>query len=341
MEDNKIQWDASMVKSLKNANGAVSDQSLGYQYTIQTTTFIRARVLEQKFYTVPMADYVPIEVGTGAYLEDIKTNVQYDLAGSFEAGIQDTASGPTQVAQVSVATAPKTAKIKTWAYGYQYSVPEVEKALASNNWNVIEGKMRALKRRFDLGLQKVAFLGLRSDAGVPGLLSNTEVTVDSATTITKYISSMSAIEFSTFVQKILGVYFANAGYTVLPDTFLMPMQDFLGLTAPVSPDFPVVNKLAYLEDAFKRATMNPNFKIRATAYNDQTNNVGVWAVAGTNRYVLYRNDPDTVKMDLPVSFVLNPAATADNFHWNGVGVAQFTGAVVYRAPEVMYFDWAA
>ena len=338
MEPNTIPWQHGL--TLKNANGAVSDSALGYQYATQTTTFIRAKVIEQKFYKIPFAEYIPVEVGTGAFLEEIKTNLTYDLAGSFEEGIQGTASGPTQVAQVSVATSPKTATIKTWAYGYQYNTIEVEKALASNNWNVIEGKMKALKRKWDLGLQEISFLGLKSDSRIPGLLSNTAVTVDSST-ITGYISALNYTNFATFVKDLMAAYFANSNSTVLPDTFVIPMVDFLGLEVPVSPQFPNVSMMEYLLKAFKAASMNPNFKIVGVAYCDQANNAVYWAANGSNRYCLYRNDPETLKMDIPVPFLLNPAATGDNFNWNGVSLGQFGGTVVYRTPEVMYFNWAA
>jgi hypothetical protein len=46
-------------------------------------------------------------------------------------------------------------------------------------------------------------------------------------------------------------------------------------------------------------------------------------------------------MDLPVDLTLMGPNTANNFQWNGVGVAQFTGTIIYRVPEVLYFDWAA
>ena len=336
-EEQKMAWVPGM--TLKNTNGAVSDQALGYQYATQTTTFIRASVIEQKFYEIPVAEFVPMEVGVGAFLEDIKTNIQYDLMGDFESGLQGTASGPTAVAQVSVGTSPKTAYVNTWAYGYQYNTIEVEKALASNNWNVIEGKMKALKKRWDLGIQKIAFLGLLSSkTKTPGLLSNADVVINTSV-ITALINGLSAADFATFVATIMGVYFSNSGSTVLPDTFLMPMSDYLGLTTPVSSAYPMNSKLEYLEKAFKIATQNPNFKIRGVAYCDQAQNAGYWAAGGTNRYVLYRKDPETVKMDIPVPFILNPAATADNFNWNGVSLGQFTGAVIYRTPEVLYFDW--
>lgn len=335
---NSIAWKEGM--KLTNSNGDISSNTLGYQYAIQTTQQIRPQVIQQKFYEVAPADFVPIVIGQGAWMEGIITNLQYDTAGDFESGIVDTAD-PSNIAQVSTGIAPVLAKIVTWAKGYTYSTPEVEKALASDNWDVISGKMGALKRNWDLGIQKIAFLGQKSDqAGVPGLLSNSNVNVNTAI-ITQSISSFSSTQFAAFVAGILSAYFDNSNDTVLPDTFVMPMSDYLGLVTPVSAQFPTVSQITYLLQAFREATQNPNFQIKGLAYSNQANNAGYWAVGGTNRYALYRRNAETVRMDLPVDFLLNAPGTANNFNWQGVGAGQFTGAIVYRPAEFLYFDWAA
>lgn len=328
--------------TLLNANGAVSDQSLGYQYTIQTTAQIRAKVIDQVFYELPIEKFVPIEVGMGAFMEDIKTNVEYSVSGSFESGIQGVASGPTQIMNVNVATAPKTAHLISWMGGYQYNVMEVEKALASNNWSIIEGSMKALKKRWDLGVQKIAFLGLKNDnTRVPGLLNNPEVTVDSAI-LTGYIKTLNAADFASFIQDLMGAYFANSGSTVLPDTLAIPMVDYLGLTTltPGTVGTYPVSKLSILLQAFREATQNPGFSIHGVAYCDQVNNAGYIGAGGSNRYVLYRKNPETVKMDMPVPLILHPANTSNNVHFNGVGMGQFGGCIVYRVPEFYYFGFA-
>lgn len=325
--------------TLLNSNGDVDASTLGYQYTIQTTSMIRARVVQQKFYQVPITDFISVIPGEGAWLEDIKTNLVYDVAGSFESGLIDNAVGPAQISTVDVGTAPITAKIYTWARGYQYTVPEVQKALASTNWDVVSSKMESLKKNWDLGIQKVAFLGLLTDlTNCPGLLTQSSVNIDNGTTIPTNISAMNTTQFQTLVSTILGVYYANSNNTVLPDTFEIPMDDYLGLATPIAPGFPVVSMLTYLLDAFKMITGNPNFKILPLAYGSAANNAGYVSVGGKSRYVLYRNDIETLSMDLPVNFYLSPAGTGNNFQWQGVGAGQFTGCIVYRPAEVMYFD---
>ena len=337
LRNSGLAWRPGM--KLLNSDGNIDSSTTGYQYTIQTTTFIRERVVQQKFYQVPIADYVPVDVGVGAWMEDIKTNLQYDVAGDFESGIVSVASGPSQLATVDVATAPKTAKVITWAKGYQYSVPEVAKALASNNWDVVSGKMAALVKNWQLGLQKIAFLGLQQDlTNVPGLLTSPEVTVNTSV-ITANISSLSSTNFQTLVANILAAYAANANYTAMPNRFAIPLSDYLGLGTAASADFPVIDMVTYLENMFKKITGEKDFKILPLAYGQAAQNAGyINGSSGKYRYCLYRMDPETLKMDIPVDFTLNPAGTANNFSWTGVGAGQFTGAIFYRPAECLYFD---
>lgn len=333
----KIVWRPGM--KLLNANGNVDTSTLGYQYTTQTTTYIRERVVEQKFYTVPIADFVPVDVGVGAWMEDIKTNLVYDIAGDFASGIISIASSPSALSTVDVATAPISARVVTWAKGYQYSVPEVSKALAADNWDVVSGKLSALTKNWQLGLQSIAFLGLQQDlANVPGLLTSPSVTINTSV-ITQNISSDSATQFQALVATILAAYAANANYTVMPNRFAMPLSDYLGLGTAASSDFPIVDMVTYLENMFKRITGEKDFKILPLAYGQAAQNAGwINGSTGKNRYCLYRFDPETVKMDIPVDFTLNPAGTANNFNWTGVGAGQFTGAIFYRPAEALYFD---
>lgn len=332
-------WQPGM--KLENSNGNVPDNTLAYQYTIQTTTAIRQDVIQQKFYEVAPADFMPVLVGLGAWMEDIKTNIEFQAAGGFESGYISTAQSPSQLDNVDVATAPVDARIWTWAKAYRYSIPEINKALAYNNWNIIQAKMAALMKHAQLGIQKISFLGNPTDlAGTPGLLSNSSVTVNTAV-ITQAISSMTFAQLQTLIADILEAYFLNSNNTVLPDSLAIPMSDYLGLGAFVNPAFPLAGSsfLAVLEDMFKKMTGNANFMIRGLLYGNQAANVGYWATLGTNRYVLYRNNPDTLKMDIPVPFTMNPAVPVGSINFEGSMMFQHTGCIFYRPAEALYFDW--
>lgn len=325
--------------SLRNANGQVDPSSLGYQYAIDTTTFIRTQVIEQKFYVVKPSDFIPVEVGTGAWLEEIRQNLTYDLAGDFEDGVQNVGEGNTQTPIVSAALSNKNAKIITWAKGYTWSIAEVEKALASNNWDVVKSMLNALKRNWDLGIQRTAFIGSRSlQTLVPGLISNADVTINTVV-IDDDISAMDANAFQEVVGKLLAAYYTNSNFTQnSPDTFLMPPDDFNGLGRAPSAAYPNISKLEYLTKTFVMLTGNAGFQIKPLAYCQKVNNAGFLSANGNQRYVLYKKDPDVLRMTIPVDFATTAPGTADNFYWKGIGYGQYTGTIIYRPPEVLYFD---
>ena len=148
---------------------------------------------------------------------------------------------------------------------------------------------------------------------------------------------MTTTQFNTFVAGIVQLYLTNCNEVRFPDRFVIPRSDWAGLASPVSPTYPMVSKLEYLEKAFKAICGN-GFKILTTAYCNKARNAGYWAANGTNRYALYSSDKEVMHMDIPVDLFINAPATGNNFQWNGVGAGQFTGMVAYRIPEVMYFD---
>lgn len=322
---------------LRNSNGDVDPTSLGYDYAIRTTTALRAKTLKQKYFEVAPADYFSVIPGEGAWLEQIRTNLEYGLSGNFESGIVNKGINQSQLNSVDVALSNKNAKIKTWAMGYEYSIIELEMALAASNWDVVAGKTNMLKKAYDLGLQKVAFLGMLSDSDVPGLLTNPDVTIDTVT-IPQNISAMDPDAFQTFVSAVLSAYRANANFTAYPNKLIMPEDDFLGLGSATSSSFPLGDKITYLESFFKKLTGRSDFKIMPLAYGNAAQNAGyINGNTGKNRYVLFNDDPETVRMDVPVPFqFINPTPRAISFE--GAAVSQFTGAIVYRVPEVMYFD---
>ena len=323
--------------TLTNSNGDVNTTSFGYDYVIRTTTWLRTKSIQQKFYEVPLTDYVTIEVGEGAWMENITQNLEFNAAGDFETGVQNISGQRAELAEVDVAISPVSYPIITWAKGYKYAIDELKKALASNNWDIVKAKTDALKKNWDLGIQKIVFLGSKNVAGVQGLLNQSGPTVDLAT-LTSNISALQPDTFAGFVQVILGLYYANSNSTVLPDTFIMPMDDMLGLAAPVSPSFPMNSKMEVLLNAFKAATGNPNFKILGSAYAMKANNIGYTTANGSQRYTLYRNDPEVVRQSIPANFTLTTPGTADNFQFKGVGYGQYTGVQCYRPREIYYFD---
>lgn len=321
---------------LTNANGDIDTAGIGYQYLIDTLSQIRSEVVEQKFYRIAPADFMPVDVGYGAWGDEIVQNLTFQTGGDFFDGDIDTNTDTGRMAQVDTGLSPIRMPIITWAKQVVWTIANIAKAAAASNWDLVSGKMESLKTDWDLGIQEIAFLGHRANPLVTGLLNDAEVNINT-TLIPVPISSMSETQFAAFVAGALAAYFTNSNDTEdKPDMFVIPANDYLGLTAPASATFFNVSKIEYLLTSFQKATDNPNFKIKGLAYAQDNRNVdrGI----DKNRYILYKSDPKTMKMTIPVDFTMLESATANNFNWTQPAHGQYSGLLIHRKREVLYFD---
>lgn len=321
---------------LTNANGEIDPNSSGFDYVIRTTSEIRSRIIEQKFYKVAPADYLDIDVGEAAWKEEIVQNISYDNAGDFFQGDVDTMQGNGRIAEVDTMIAPIRMPTQIWAKGVSWNVSQISQAAASSNWDVVESKMKSLKKNWDLGIQEIAFLGHPVIAAMTGLLNNAEVTINT-TLITTPISSMTPTQFTSFLSGLLNAYFANSNSTELPDILAMPTNDYLGLSIPYNEAYPAgPSRLEYMLNALRKMTRNPNFEILPLAYCQSA--VNAKRGISKNRYALYKKDPETLSMSIPVDFSMFEAGTANNIFWQQPAMGQYSGVLVNRPPEVLYLD---
>lgn len=322
---------------LLNANGDIAGDSLAYQYATDRLSFIRSKMVEQTFYEVSPADFFQVIPGEGAFAQNIITNVTIKTGSGFNAGKIGTANNGSSLAVANAAVTPKYTYIRNWAMAIEYSIFDVNQAAFAGNWDPIEAKHRARKKDWDLGIQGVAFLGDLDDLdSFPGLYTQPNVN-SNLTVITKKISAMSAAEFSTFVAAIIGAYLANANQTVFPNRFVIPQDDWAGLAAPVSEAYPMVSKLEYLQKMFDAIVPGGKVKLMPSAYGMAQYN----RAAGVNkaRYVLYREDIDTLFMELPVDYQTTATGTLNNFNFQDVAFGQYAGVTVLKELEVLYFDY--
>lgn len=317
-----------------NANGDVDTSGLGFQIAIDTLTYIKKQVTEQKFYEEPLADFVPIAVGEGAFSASILTNLSFNTTDDFEAGNIGTGVSGGKLAQADAAIASKSQKVINWAKEIGYTIFDIEQALTANNWDLIAQKHASRKKNWDLGIQEIVFLGSKSDGDVKGLLTNEDITIDT-TTLPAAISSLDATAFQDFVKAFMPLLYSNSDSTVLANRFCLPKSDLLGLVNAASPNFPNISKIEYMENAFKKIV--PDFKIVASAYSEAAR---FYAKRGTNknRYVAYRFDPETIRMDIPVDYTSTQPNSSNNFSFNDVAYGQYTGVTVFRNLEALYID---
>lgn len=306
--------------------------ALGIEIPITTLTTAIKSISEQKFYKVAPAEYVPVVVGEGSFGTDLLKYLSFNTGSDFEEGIIKQGTANSKLAQVDAGVEGIRIPIVNWAKGLNWNLFEVQTAAKSGNWDIITAKEKSRKTNWDLGIQRVTFLGSDVVPGVKGLLNQDNVT-SNLSVITKSISSMSTTEYANFVAAVYAAYRANSSYTAEPTTFVIPEDDYNGLATPLNTTYPTKSKLEYLKDAF-REIVGSEVKIKKLAYANK-NQSGL----GVDRYVLYREDADTLALNIPVDYTSTLANSINGYNWENAAYGQFTGVKVYRPKEVLYFDF--
>lgn len=324
----------ALEKKVANVNQRIVN-ALGFDINITTLTTIMKKITEQKFYNVPFADYLPVRVGEGAWSSSLETYRSFMLGDDFATGIINTASNDARLASADAGVDSINVKVKNWAKTVSYTIFDIEQASKSGNWDLIAAKEMSRKKNWDLGVQEVAFTGLTGDTSVTGLLNQAGVT-NNTTLITELISGMTAAELNTLLTGLLSAYRTNCNKTAMPTHFVIPENDYLGLAAPSSSDFPIKSKLALLLETLQTMTQNPDFKVLPSAYAQD-----FLGTSGAYRYALYSYDEYSLRMDIPVDYTNTIANSLNNFQFTSTGYGQFTGAMAYRPLEMLYFTFGA
>ena len=321
----------------KNANGDIAADSQGYQYATDRMSFIRSKMVEQSFYEVLPSDFFTVIPGEGAFSQNIITNLSIKSAGGFRQGKIGTANNNSGLAVAQAGVVPVYTYVQNWALAIEYSIFDVNQAAFSGNWDPVEAKHRARKKDWDLGIQYVSFLGDLDDlTNFPGLLTQSSVNINLSLYPTN-ISSMSAAQLSAWVAGVIGAYQANCNYTVYPNRLAVPQDDFNGLgnLVPGTVGTYPISILEFLEKAFK-AICGAGFKIMPLAYGIAAQNTA----AGVNkqRCCLYRDDIDTLFLELPVDYQTTQVGTLNNFQFQDVAYGQYAGLTVLKPLQLLYLD---
>lgn len=306
--------------------------ALGIEIDITTLTTAIKSVSDQKFFEVPVADYLPVAVGEGAFSTELLKYVSYSMGGDFEDGIIKTGTAGSKLAQTDAGVEGIKIPIVNWAKGLNWNLYEIQTAARSGNWDLITAKEKSRKKNWDLGIQKLAFLGSANVPGVEGLLTLSNVDSDTVT-IPKSLSSMTAAEFTTFVSKVYAAYRARCNYTAKPTHFVIPESDYNGLIQPYNSNYPLNTRLDYLKQAFEKIGLS-KIEILPLSYAQK-------AISGldVDRYVMYNADPDSIAMNIPVDYTSTLANTINGFQWENAAYGQYTSVKAYRPLEIIYFDY--
>jgi hypothetical protein len=314
---------------------AISEQ-YGYLVPMTTLTAVLRDVAEQKFYQIPVADYLPVRVGTeAAWADDILMFRSFQVGGDFEKGYIETAN-EGRLASTDAALDAIRVKARVWAKELNWSIADVAKAARSGVWDLVTQKEKSRRTNWDLGIQKTAFLGSK-DGTMEGLATLSDVTVDSGTLVPTSISAMSDSQFQAFAGGIIGAYQVNNDFTAMPNRLYIPQTDYVALATATSVQFPIKSKIEYLRDVLKAATNQQDFEIKPLAYLQVAQSDGKLS---KDRYILMKYDEDVARFEIPVDYTVTVPNSIEGFTIRNVGYGQHSGVLDARPQEILYMDKA-
>ena len=308
--------------------------ALGFDIDLTRLTEVVKRVTTQKFFEIAPADFIPIRVGQGSWNEQLITYRTFDIADDFEKGMVDVGLNNARMMEVDTGIDSVPVQVHGWVAYKQWSYMELMKAQQANSWDIVAVKEKARKKNWDLGVQRIAFLGSRSVPSTRGLLNQDLVNINT-TVIPKDIKAMDPTELKQFLADMVTAYRENCEATAWPNVFLVPESDYLGLGSPPSAVYPTRTTLNLMQESFIELTGKLDFKIVGCKYGDPTFSEGVLT---NKRYALYNKDEESLRMDIPVDYTSTPANTLDGFSFQNVAFGQFTGVKAYREREMLYFE---
>ena len=313
----------------------INDANAGIKIDIDTLTHIFRKVVKQKKYKIPFADYVPVTVGEGAWQQTITTYTSFNPSGSFFDGITDIGSGDARKPQVETQVKSVDVKVFNWAKEVKWTLMELFHSQAGRTqWDIVEAKALARKENWDLGLQEVAFLGHPTDKRCLGLLTQA-ITPDTTLLTNGEISTLTHEQLNSFASAAVEAYRVRTNRTEWPTHFGVPESEHNKLVGFTNSQFPILTKKGQLERAFQDATGNKQFKVVSNAYADPDHTNGRLT---KKRYYFMNMDESSIRMDIPVDFNSTIASSMDNFTFQNVAYGQFTGVMLYRPNELMYLQ---
>jgi len=296
-------------------------------------TVLERSVSEQKFYRLnglTPEDFVPIDNTQGGFADYIKVLRSYaNIDGDIDTWLRGNDTDNAHRGQGGVKLDDAAVKIWNLDKMLSYSLFELRQSMQTGVWNVVKEKEIARKADHDISYQKAILAG--NGGQFSGLLNQSTVSTD-ATILPTTIGAMTAAQFRTFLASVFSNYFAQTGYTQMPNTLVVPYTDFLAMSTNVDETYALFGKTmkARLEEVFKDATGRADARILPLAYCEASMNSGFY------KYALYNKEFDTLRAYRPFNYDVVQGTTVDGMNFQNTAYSRSSDVFVNRPKEMLY-----
>jgi hypothetical protein len=225
--------------------------------------------------------------------------------------------------------------IEMAAVGYYWTMEEIGQQQMIPNMNLMVERAAAARRASEEMIDSIAFFG-DTTKNWTGLTNDANVTVTNATAdgtgSSALWSAKTANQMARDINVILsGVYTASLT-TEVADTLLLPIDRFTTLAGSLVTNTAVSGlSLVQTGNAYTALTGKP-LTIRTVRGLDTA------GAGGIARAIAYRNDPQILKLHLPMPFNFRPALQVTALRFDVPGIFRTGGLEIRRPKSMRYLD---
>jgi len=308
-------------------NGAIPlfDAQVALGFVVAQASIIEPGVYKTRYPAVQYRDLIPVDTSGSEFATSVTyySQDQFGKAGWINGNADDIPKAGTNRAQHQTG-------VHTAGIGYGFGWEEIGRAqllgigLQSDDAAAARKASEEMVDRVALqGDEAKGFTGLFNAAGVTPIAAQTGSW--DATTDTNLIVSV-------LNQALLNVF--NGTNTVsIADTLLLPWTKFnLLATRKMSDNSDMTVIQWYMANNLYTVQTGQQLTLRGVRGLDTA------GVGGTARLIAYRNDPEVLKLHMPMPHRFLPAWQSGPLRWDIPGVMRLGGLDVRLPKEVVYLD---
>lgn len=303
---------------------------IALSFVQQQAQVIEPQVYEIQYPAIQYPDLVPVDTSGNEWAKSIGF---YAMDKVGQATWFNHLAADVPFADVSRAKYEQA--IEMAAIGYYWTMEEIGQQQMIPNMNLMVERAAAARRASEEMIDAIAFFG-DTTKNWTGLTNDANVTVTNATAdgtgSSALWSAKTANQMARDINVILsGVYTASLT-TEVADTLLLPIDRFTTLAGSLVTNTAVSGlQLVQTGNAFTALTGRP-LTIRTVRGLDTA------GAGGIARAIAYRNDPQILKLHLPMPFNFRPAMQVTALRFDVPGIFRTGGVEIRRPKSMRYLD---
>ena len=300
------------------------DAQAALDFVVEQTSIIEPTVYQTRYPDIIYRDLIPVDTSGSEFATSVTyySSDQYGKADWINGNADDIPRAGTTRAQHQT-------PVHTAGIGYGYGWEEIGRAqlLGINLPN--EDAMAARRASEEL-VDRVALVG-DADKGFTGLFNAAGVTPVAAPSGGWGSATPTAI-VGDLNGMLMGIFNGTNG-TGLADTLLLPWEKFFHIsTTPMNANSDTTILQWFLANNVYTASTGRQLTVRGVRQLDTA------GAGGVARAVAYRNDPQVLKLHMPMPHRFLPVYQSGPLRWDVPGVMRLGGLDVRLPGEVSYLD---